>query len=183
MDKEIFVIRHCQASGQEADAPLTSLGKLQAEHLANVLRQSGIERIISSPFTRAIQSIEPLAQRSNVGIELDERLVERHLSSSPLTDWYTKLQETFVDFDLCFEGGESSRVAMQRAVDVLEGVLQGTAKRIAIVSHGNLTTLLLKHFDDNIGFETWERLSNPDVFWMLITNNGTHVEHIWPTEQ
>ncbi len=182
MHKELFVIRHCQAEGQEADAPLTSLGKLQAEHLAKFLVHDGIERIISSPFMRAAQSIEPLAQRLHLIIEFDVRLVERKLSSSQLSNWYTRLQETFADFDLCFEGGESSRTATQRVVNVVENILRDNAEHIAIVSHGNLTTLLLKHFDNTIGFETWKKLTNPDVFRVQITDESTHVERIWKAE-
>jgi 2,3-bisphosphoglycerate-dependent phosphoglycerate mutase len=53
---------------------------------------------------------------------------------------------------------------MQRAVAVLNDVLAHSARTTVIVTHGNLMTLLLKHFNPEIGFTLWQQLSNPDVY-------------------
>src|SRR5688572_30586312 len=45
----LYLVRHCQSSGQAPDAPLTPLGRQQAERLATTLRSHGIARIVSSP--------------------------------------------------------------------------------------------------------------------------------------
>jgi broad specificity phosphatase PhoE len=37
-------------------------------------------------------------------------------------------------------------------------------RQAEVVTHGNLLTLLLRHFDGRSGFETWPALKNPDVF-------------------
>jgi len=74
------------------------------------------------------------------------------------------LRKTYDDLDICYEGGESSNTAMSRAISVVMEVLNGENKNIVLVSHGNLISLLLKHFDDCIGFKEWESLTNPDVF-------------------
>ncbi len=82
MDKTIYVIRHCEAEGQAADAPLTERGWLQAKELAGFVSERKVDRIISSPFLRAIQSIKPFADIKNLEIEQEERLTERVLSST-----------------------------------------------------------------------------------------------------
>jgi 2,3-bisphosphoglycerate-dependent phosphoglycerate mutase len=179
MHKIIYVIRHCQATGQEPEAPLTTAGRAQAQALAGFLLDSKIERIVSSPFLRAIQSIEPLACSLGMEIETDERLVERILSSTPLPDWLTCLRDTFTNPDLSFPGGESSRMATQRAVSALEDILDHEQQITALISHGNLSTLLLGHFDTTIGFSTWERMTNPDVFRVCLSASKTTVEHLW----
>jgi 2,3-bisphosphoglycerate-dependent phosphoglycerate mutase len=97
MNQILYLVRHCQATGQEPDAPLTERGKQQAIVLADWLGAVSIERIISSPFVRAYQSVVPLSDRLGLTIEVDERLVERVLSPVPLNDWQQKLAETFVD--------------------------------------------------------------------------------------
>ena len=66
------------------------------------------------PFTRAVQSIEPLAKRLGLGIKIDERLIEANLSTINYPDWLDRLRTTFSDFELAFEGGESSRTASER---------------------------------------------------------------------
>jgi 2,3-bisphosphoglycerate-dependent phosphoglycerate mutase len=179
MHKIIYIIRHCQAAGQEPEASLTTAGRVQAGALASFLLDSKIERIVSSPFLRAILSIEPLACALGLKIETDERLVERVLSNTPLPDWLTCLRDTFTNPDLSFPGGESSRMATQRAVSALQDILDYKQQITALISHGNLSTLLLGHFDKTIGFSTWERMTNPDVFRVCFSASKTTVEHIW----
>lgn len=167
--KTLYVVRHCEAEGQEADAPLTPEGAAQSHNLAVSLATVNIERIISSPYRRATQSIEPLARRLNLQVELDMRLVERVLCSGSRPDWQERLHDSFLDLDLSWEGGESSRTAMQRAVAVVADIQRHSAGNTLLVTHGNLMALLLKHFDDSIGFAEWLALSNPDVYRIGLT--------------
>lgn len=178
MLKTLYLIRHCKASGQAADAALTAAGEIQAEQLAYLLADRGIERIISSPFVRARRSIEPLAARLELPIEEDERLAERVLASADMPDWLDLLRATFDDFDLSFAGGESNRVAMARGVAVIDEALAHPAATTAIVSHGNLLTLLLHHFDQRFGFAEWQALTNPDVFCVQVENGRSMIQQI-----
>ena len=140
MNRVIYLVRHCQAVGQEPDVPLTKIGQQQAITLADWLCEAEIECIISSPFSRAYQSIVPLAQRLGLTIEIDDRMIERVLSPIPLDNWRELLAKTFVNLDLSFKGGESSRTAMMRGVAVVERAIQQTTKSTVIVTHGNLMT-------------------------------------------
>src|SRR2546421_6220368 len=88
----LYIVRHCQASGQEPEAPLTQQGQAQATELVRFLSNKGIERIVSSPYKRAIQSIAPLAQSLQLEVETDTRLVERVLSTTALPDWRARLR-------------------------------------------------------------------------------------------
>jgi 2,3-bisphosphoglycerate-dependent phosphoglycerate mutase len=177
--KVLYIVRHCQATGQEPEASLTVGGRVQAEVLAQFLEDRKIERVVSSPFLRAIQSIEPLARSLSLEIETDERLSERVLSDTPLSNWLVCLRETFADIDLRFPGGESSRVATQRAVSVVQDILSCEQQITALISHGNLSTLLLNHFDKTIGISAWEQMTNPDVFCVSFSESKIIVEHIW----
>ena len=160
----LYLVRHCQSSGQEPDAPLTALGHEQAEQLAAWLRPLGIARIVSSPYLRARQSVEPLAQQLGLAVETDERLIERVLSPDPLDDWRERLRAAWDDHDLALPGGESSRQATARGMAAVNDVLADGRQPIVVASHGNLIALLLHAFDGRPGFTAWEQLSNPDVF-------------------
>lgn len=164
MEKVLYVVRHCQAAGQAPGAPLTAEGARQALRLADQLAECGIERIVTSPYARAVQSIAPLAQRLGLPLIADERLIERALSAAPLDEWQAALQATFEDLDRCYAGGESSRTAMRRAVALLNEIAAHPAQISAVVTHGNLMALLLKHFDPAIGFAFWQQLANPDLY-------------------
>ena len=115
MVTRLFLVRHCQATGQAADAPLTHEGETQSLQLAEFLADAGIEHLVSSPFTRAHTSIEPLAFRLGRDVEIDLRLAERVLAAPGLPDWREYLRASFDDVDLCLLGGESSRAATTRA--------------------------------------------------------------------
>jgi len=160
----LYLVRHCQSSGQEPDAPLTPLGLEQAETLAAFLADHGIQRIVSSTHLRARQSIEPLAARLGLPVETDARLIERVLSTEPLPDWRERLLAAWADFDLTLPGGESSRAATTRGLAALDDALDAGRLPVAVVAHGNLISLLLHALDGRPGYETWERLTNPDLF-------------------
>ncbi|CAN5678184.1 MAG: histidine phosphatase family protein [Rubrobacteraceae bacterium] len=97
---ELHLVRHCEAMGQSPDAALTEEGVRQSERLADFLSDKGISRIISSPFLRARRSALPLSERLGVEIEDDDRLAERILCASPMSDWKEKLRDAFSDPDL-----------------------------------------------------------------------------------
>jgi 2,3-bisphosphoglycerate-dependent phosphoglycerate mutase len=179
MAKQLYIIRHCQAAGQEPDARLTDEGLEQAEALADRLAETGIQRVVTSPFLRAVQSAEPLADRLGLAIRPDQRLAERVLCAEPRPDWREQLAQTFTDLDLCLEGGESSREAMARGAEAIADILEFPVDTTAVVSHGNLVTLLLKHFDDRFGFAQWQELSNPDVFLVKVGQATDPVSRVW----
>lgn len=176
--KTVYLIRHCQADGQAPDARLTPEGQQQAARLAELCGSWPIERVLSSPFRRAVSSVAPLARRLKLPIITDERLVERVLSTAGLADWRAALRATFDDLELCFEGGESSRAAMQRAVAAFNDAMAHPARVTVMVTHGNLMTLLLRYFDPAIGFATWQHLANPDVYQVKIEGQAAQVAHM-----
>ncbi|WP_107948670.1 histidine phosphatase family protein [Lysinibacillus parviboronicapiens] len=179
----IYIIRHCAAQGQSSDCELTENGLKQAKSLANFFNNVKIDRIISSPFLRAIQSIEPLSTRKNVKIEIEERLTERILSTRDLPDWYEKLKATFYDMELKYDGGESSQEAMNRIVHVVNETFTSGTENTIIVSHGNIISLLLKHYQRDINFQVWENLRNPDVFQLSNIHNEVTIKRIWDEEK
>jgi 2,3-bisphosphoglycerate-dependent phosphoglycerate mutase len=163
----LYLVRHCSATGQEPDAPLTPEGERQAEllagRLADELGRTETVRIVSSPYARAVGSVRPLAARLGVTVETDDRLRERVLGAAHLPDWLERLRESFEDADLCLEGGESSRQAAARGLAALvDARARGGA--VVVVTHGTLLALLLRELDGRDGFEAWQGLSNPDIY-------------------
>ncbi|MBE4910403.1 histidine phosphatase family protein [Bacillus luteolus] len=179
MEKTLYFIRHCSAEGQPFEAELTEEGKEQAQQLVRFFADIPIDLIISSPYVRAVQTIEPFASSRHLKIETDERLGERVLSSGVLEDWLEKLRLSFENLDLFFEGGESSSQAINRSKEVIDELLMNDKQDIIVVSHGNLTTLMLKTFDNQFGFEEWRSMSNPDVYKIVIQGKDTTVKRIW----
>jgi len=165
--KRIYLVRHCKAAGQEPEAPLTEEGVKQAERLADFFAEKKVDRIVSSPFERAIASIRPYADKTGLAIATDDRLRERVLSTEPLPDWMERLKATFDDFELRLPGGESSREAMERGCGVIRECWSRPETNTVVVTHGNLMALILKACHDRYGYEDWSSLTNPDVYELV----------------
>jgi 2,3-bisphosphoglycerate-dependent phosphoglycerate mutase len=175
--KTIYIIRHAKAEGQPFHASLTAEGEEQARHLASFLEKYPVEAIYSSPFKRALQTIQPFAERKGMSINEDDRLGERILSEKDFPDWKQKLRESFEDFSLVFPGGESNEQGLSRAVSFIGDVVKREEDHVVVVSHGNLTTLLLRYFDEKYGYDELFALTNPDVY--LVKVGEGRVERVW----
>lgn len=157
---DLLLVRHARAAGQAPDAPLTPEGMSGAERLARALAAQPITRIVSSPWTRAVETARPLATRLGLKVETDHRLTERVLSGADLPDWMAHLQASFTDPGRALPGGESGQVARAR---VLAALADARARQglTVLVTHGNLLALAL-----GLDFGGWAGLRNPDV-WRL----------------
>jgi phosphohistidine phosphatase SixA len=74
----VVLLRHASAGdrdawqGDDRLRPLDKRGRKQAEKLRDRLLALGVKRVVSSPYVRCVQTVEPLG----LEIELDDRLAE-----------------------------------------------------------------------------------------------------------
>ena len=80
--ERLLLVRHASAGDRKSWRsddrlrPLDARGARQAERLVEVLGGRRIDRILSSPFVRCVQTVEPLAWRCGLAVEEREELVE-----------------------------------------------------------------------------------------------------------
>ncbi len=78
----VHLVRHAKAgsrrnwSGDDRLRPLSKPGHRQAAGLVDLLAGTGITRIVSSPFTRCVQSVDPLAGALGIAVDVSDALVE-----------------------------------------------------------------------------------------------------------
>jgi broad specificity phosphatase PhoE len=76
------LLRHASAGhrtrsdGHDLSRPLDARGRRQAEELVEILRELGVRRVVSSPYVRCVETVEPLAAALGVPVEQDDRLAE-----------------------------------------------------------------------------------------------------------
>lgn len=126
----VLLIRHASAGdryeweGDDRLRPLDERGRRQANQLVELLEQYKITRLLSSPFLRCIQTVEPLAQARGFDIEIrDELSEERQQVDGPTL--VTSLHDR--NAVLSCHGGLSEAICgeSQKKAEVL--VLDGTA--------------------------------------------------------
>jgi 2,3-bisphosphoglycerate-dependent phosphoglycerate mutase len=159
-----LLVRHCASLGPAPDDPLSATGRAQAVALAAWLEGRGVDHLLSSPHLRARQSIQPFAPRHGLAVGVDDRLAERVLSVENADRWREEIRASFADPDRVLPGAESARAALARGLAVLDAALGGPHRLVALVTHGQLMSLVLHAIDPAFGYAGWLSLSNPDVY-------------------
>jgi len=77
---QMLLVRHGHAGTKEGWAgddrlrPLDARGKRQAERLVPIIVPMNPTRLVSSPYTRCLQTMEPIAAKTGLGVEEDVAL-------------------------------------------------------------------------------------------------------------
>jgi len=83
----LLVIRHANAGdrqawrGDDRKRPLDDRGRKQAAALAEELAAFSVDRVLSSPYDRCVQTVEPLAASKGLTVEVREELGEERQST------------------------------------------------------------------------------------------------------
>ncbi len=168
---DVLLVRHAESvfSADEARG-LTDAGRSAAEELADELEQFHLSAVYSSPYPRAMQTVEPTARRRGLRVLELVDMRERRLSPAPVDDWRSELAKSFEDPDYAADGGETGRAAQRRAMATLDllRVRHPDGGRLLVGSHGNLITLVLQALEPAVGFDFHQAMPNPAIY---------HLEH------
>lgn len=78
----IYLVRHAKAGSRknwdddDTQRPLVKSGREQAQLLVQTFADVEVRRLISSPFVRCQQTLQPLAEARDLIVEIDVRLAE-----------------------------------------------------------------------------------------------------------
>jgi 8-oxo-dGTP diphosphatase len=78
----LYIVRHAKAgvrsswNGEDAERPLSATGWKQAHKVGKRIAAAGASTLVASPYTRCIQTLEPLAVRLGLDVSRDDRLLE-----------------------------------------------------------------------------------------------------------
>lgn len=113
----MLVIRHARAGerseweGDDRLRPLDERGGGQAKALVDALAAFSVTRILSSPYDRCVQTVEPLAARRGLPIEVREELGEEQQFTSGVTLARSLIGDGVA---LCVHGGLSDAAFGER---------------------------------------------------------------------
>lgn len=143
--KTIYFVRHGESeanaarvtAGSGLDVDLTQLGMRQAEQVGEILKNKGIQLVVSSPQKRALHTATIIADEigySPKHIVTSEWFVERYLGD--LTGKPHDEVQLWFDMGIAPPGGESTEVLHDRIVAGLQWLQGLDADKILLVSHG-----------------------------------------------
>ncbi len=133
--------------GPEYDFPLAHMGHLQAEALAERMKDIPIDHIFSSPFSRTIETSIPLARQKGISIKIEYGITEGMMSA-----WFGKnfpklpsakeRQEKYPEIDPDYESKVFPSFPEERAdiwgrlAKTISLLTEGYGPNIMLVGHG-----------------------------------------------
>jgi len=151
----IYMVRHGDSpkgEGKERTRGLTEKGISDARIITEILKEEGIDNFISSPYRRAILTIEELAQSSGKEILVFEDLKEVNFLKDneimPNLELYPLVKKMFSDPEFLSPGGESIKVCQDRSITILKKMLnEYKGQKVVLGTHGAVMTLMMGYFD------------------------------------
>ncbi|MBN2008805.1 histidine phosphatase family protein [candidate division KSB1 bacterium] len=147
----LYFIRHAESEANkknilasQMDYPLSKKGMEDARHIAEKFSvDNRVDKIISSPLIRAVQTAQPFSDIFNVDIKTNSNLLEQHLGRFSGMTYQDVESEPHYEHDKTKRwnwepegGGESYRMISDRLKIFFDSLdHEGNDKNILVVSH------------------------------------------------
>lgn len=183
LETNLYFVRHAHSkyTPDELGRPLSADGFNDAKIVTELLNREAIDCVYSSPYKRAIQTVEGVAKYIDKEIELVEDFKERILAGNPVEDFTAAIEKVWEDYDYSWKDGESNNVAQERGANATLQVLErNLGKNIVIGTHGNIMVLIMNYFDNKYGYDFWKDLEMPDIYKLSFNKMKLiDVQRIW----
>jgi alpha-ribazole phosphatase len=156
---KIILIRHGETDWNKEqifrgriDVALNEVGLAQAGAVKESLKDVKIDRIYSSPLSRAFETASVLEENRGLEVEIEKGFIDidfgkwQGLSHEKVKEEYNNLYEIWLTepHNVVFPGGESLEDVRKRSMKALEKVIENHPEEtLAIVSHRVINKVLL----------------------------------------
>ena len=181
---KLYLVRHAHSvyTPEEMTRPLSGRGRRDARYVTKLLMKERIDAVCSSPYRRAVETVEGIALHIDQEIKIVEEVRERTLSSEPVENFDEAISIVWADPTFSLEGGESNHTAQKRGVQGIFKILEEyNGKNVVVGTHGNIMVLIMNHFDQKYGIDFWKELEMPDVYCLTFDHQFMlqNVTRVW----
>lgn len=191
MHKDFYIFRHGETDynkeqrwqGQGIDIPLNETGLIQAEKLANKLKDYKLEVVYSSPLIRARQTAEKVAAQQNIKVKILNDLTEscvgvcegmlRSEVAQKFPDIWSEWYGKEMIMTTRWPEGESKLEVQQRMFKAFNRMLSTSEKVIGVASHGGAMRYFLLAF----GYGP-HKMPNTALFHLIYDNDKWILEDL-----
>lgn len=162
MKTTIYFVRHAEPDysvHDDATRPLTPKGELAAQSLAAFFEDYNIDLVLSSPYKRSVDTVNPYAIKAGKDVRTVFDFRERKIDSCWIEDFKAFTQQQWEDFNYKLSDGESLAEVQTRNVAALKQTLhEYRGKTIMIGSHGTALSTIINHFNPKFGYNDFEKI-------------------------
>lgn len=126
------------------DAPLTPLGREQAEAAAEALAGEGLRRILASPYTRALQTAAPVARALGLPVQVHLTVRERYHFSCDIGTARSEMARSWPEHDFSHLDEVWWPAATEPAAGVVARAAEFRAEMLALPDWAD--TLVVSHW-------------------------------------
>jgi 2,3-bisphosphoglycerate-dependent phosphoglycerate mutase len=174
MPTDVVLVRHALSVVRTVDGPdevrrpLADAGLRQADELVARLSALRPSAVWSSPYRRAMQTVQPTAQALGLDVKTMWDLREWDDGLPYTDDWEPHYEQSWADPTLVRPAGESLDQLTARAIGALRKLARESADRLVLVgSHGTFIARAL-----GMDRETWQRMPMPAVYELRVEADG-----------
>lgn len=157
MKTVIYFIRHAQPDlsiHDDLKRPLTKEGLKSRKQLVNYFEDKQVDTAYSSPFKRAIDTIEPIVINKNLSLEIISDFRERKIGDNWIPNFHEFCKKQWENFNYKLVNGESLAETQQRNMQALIKVIKDNlGKTVIIGGHGTAIGTIINYFDYNFKYE------------------------------
>lgn len=158
----VYFIRHAQSDRfvhDDRTRPLTSEGMSDTRKITEVLENSGIQHIISSPYTRTIQTVTDLSEKLGLEIETDVDFRERNAGQWHGENFLEFIRNQWEDFSYHILDGECLADVQKRNISALKRWIDKyNGETIAIATHGTALSTIINYYYPDYNYESFIRI-------------------------
>ena len=159
---EIYFVRHAEPNYKnhdDASRELTEKGLRDCALVTAFLKDKNISAVFSSPYKRAVDTVQPFADEMHLPVYTDPDFRERRVDSVWIEDFESFSRQQWADFDYRLTDGETLRTVQTRNYAALNRILKDHAEEaVAVGSHGTALSTLIRYFDPTYGFDDFKAI-------------------------
>jgi 2,3-bisphosphoglycerate-dependent phosphoglycerate mutase len=171
MDTSLVLVRHANSvvptpdGPDELTRPLQDSGLAQARDLVRELIALRPTAVLSSPYLRAVQTVQPTADALGLTVETRWDLREWDSGIGPTPDYVRHFSHSWDHPDECRPGGESMTAFSGRVVRALTAVASAYQGGVVLIgTHGTFAARTLAAAGHNVTWTFLKDMPMPAVY-------------------
>lgn len=178
----IYFVRHARPDfsvHDDAARPLSEKGMKDCAYIRQFFSNVHVDAFYSSPYERALKTIEGAAKDKNMPITIDAGFRERAVSEKWIDDFDSFARRQWAEFDFRLPGGESLTDTETRSVLSLRRILHvHPDQTIVIGGHGTAISCVIHHFRPSFSYHDFKALQEKMPFILKMTFEKDHLTGI-----